>query len=249
MALQLSTGLVNKMMGMQATLKGFFQGVTGAYVEGGTTDQITASGNNLQTSGFAPGQIIWTKGSTTSGNNMAGVELVYVSPGVMGFTGGTIVSETFAAATCAISFTGGSVRDIFHHGVLRIFSGTVPSTADAAITGTLLAQISISNRTFVAGQFYDSSGNVAGLTFGAATAGVIGMTSGEVWSGTAVASGTATHYRIVGNASDANTLSTSLPRIQGTVSTSGADATMPSTSITTSQVITVSSWTYTLSPT
>lgn len=249
MALQLSTGLVNKMTGMQATLKGFFQGVTGAYVEGGTTDTITDSGSGLCTAGFAPGQLIWTKGSTTGGNNLSGVALTYVSPGVMGFTGGTLTPESFAAATCVISCTGGSVRDIFHHGVLRLFSGTTPSTADDAITGTLLAQLSISSRTFVAGQFYDSSGNVAGLTFGAATAGVIGMTAGEVWSGTASATGTVTHYRFVANAADTNASSTSLPRIQGTVNTSGADATIPSTSITSGQTVTATSWTYTLSPT
>lgn len=130
-----------------------------------------------------------------------------------------------------------------HCGVLRVFSGTMPATANAAITGTLLVQLTISAGTFVAGAF----GN--GLTFGAAAAGVIGMAAGEVWSGVSVAAGVATHYRFVGNAADSNALSTTLPRIQGTVSTSGADANMPSTTITLGQTVSASAWDYTLAPT
>lgn len=245
MSVQLSTGLVNKMMGMQAIPKAIKIGNTLAYVDGGANpDSITSSGNDLITAGFEPGRLIYTFGSTTGGNNMSGVVLLTVVAGSMTFATTTVaVAEAFPAGGVVLCCNGGSVRDIFHKGVLRVFSGTTPATADAAITGSLLAQLTISSGVFVAGAFDN------GLTFGAATAGVIGITAGEVWSGTAVAGGVATHYRFVANAADSNVLSTSLSRIQGTINTSGADANMPSTTIVSGQPVSATQWNYTLSPT
>jgi hypothetical protein len=245
MALKLSTGLVNKLMGMQAEVKAFISGTTLAYSDnGGSADTITDSGNGFITAGFAPGDIIYTYNPTTGGNKLSGVTLTAVTAGTLTFATGTLAaSETFPAAGCIVACKGGSVRDVFQDGVIRFFSGTAPATADAAITGTLLVQFTLSSGAFVAGAFDN------GLSFGDPSAGVIAKTSGEVWSGVAVASGSATHYRLVANATDANGLSTSLPRVQGTIAQSGGDINMPSgTTITISETTTIDSFSYTMSP-
>lgn len=245
MSLQLSTGLVNRMMGFQARPKAIAIGTNLSYVDGGVgADSITDAGNLLVSDGFEPGRLIYTYGSTTAANNLSAVVLLSVAAGSMTFATGTVnTPEAFTSGTVVVCCDGGSVRDTFCHGVLRIFSGTVPAAADDAITGTLLAQLTISSGVFVAGAFTN------GLTFGDAAAGVIGMAAGEVWSGLAVAAGSATHYRFVGNPADSNASSTTLCRIQGTVNTSGADAIMPNTTISLGQTVTATSWTYTYNPT
>jgi hypothetical protein len=245
MALKLSTGLVNKLMGMQAEVKAFISGTTLAYSDnGGSADTITDSGSGFITAGFAPGDLIYTYNPTTGGNKLSGVTLTAVTAGTLTFATGTLAaSEAFPAAGCIVACKGGSLRDIFKDGVLRFFSGTAPATADAAITGTLLCQFTLSSGAFVAGAFDN------GLELGDATAGVVNKASGEVWSGVALADGSATHYRLVGNASDSNGSSTSLPRIQGTIAQSGGDINMPSgTTMTTGETTTIDSFSYTMSP-
>lgn len=104
------------------------------------------------------------------------------------------------------------LKTILASGFVKIYSGPVPSDADAAIggTNTLLCTISV-----------NSSGT--GLTFDtAAVNGVIVKNPAEVWSGNNVASGTATFYRHV-TAADTGALSTTEPRIQGEIGLAGTD--------------------------
>lgn len=246
MAIKLSTQCVNDLMGKQAVVKAFFQGNTGAYVDGGgSSDTITDSGNGFVTAGFAPNDLIYTKGSTTGANNLSAVALTAVAAGTLTFATGTVnTAEAFATTTCVIACKGGSLRDIFKDGILRIYAGTVPATADAAGTSaTLLCELTASSGAWSAGAFTN------GLEFSAATAGVIGILSGETWSGVNAASGTATFFRFFGNATDANGATTTLPRIQGTIGTSGTDMTTANTSLTASETTTCSAFTLTLSPT
>lgn len=109
----------------------------------------------------------------------------------------------------------GSLKSIFALGFVKIYSGTPPLTADLAATGTLLATIS-------------AGGGGTGISFDtAAVLGVLSKAPGETWSGVSVA-GTAAYYRHVAVGDDA-TLSTTQARIQGTVSTVGADLNLNST--------------------
>jgi len=245
MALKLSSGLVTNMMGKVAALKAFLSGATLAYSDNGASpDTITHSGNGFISAGFAPGDLIWTKNPTTGGNALSGVALTAVEAGTITMATGTLAaSEAFPEAGCVLSCTGGSLKDLFKDGVIRIYSGTIPATADAAITGTLLAEISVGSLAFTPGSFDN------GLEFGDAVLGVIAKATGETWSGVASATGTATHYRFVGNATDAGALSTVLPRIQGTVGVGTSyDLNISSTSITAAETVTISSFSYTLSP-
>lgn len=111
----------------------------------------------------------------------------------------------------------GDLQAALDGGVIRIYSGTIPATADAALAGnTLLCTIS-----------NNSSGT--GITMNTAPAsGVLGKNPAEVWSGNIVASGTATFYRF-SPLSDDGTLSTTVKRLQGSVGTAGADLNFSST--------------------
>lgn len=104
-------------------------------------------------------------------------------------------------------------------GFIRIYSGTPPADADAAVTGTLLCTISI------------ASGGTGINMAAAATGGVLTKAAGETWSGVNAATGTATYYRHV-QAGDTGVSSTTERRIQGTVGTVGTDLELNSVSLT-----------------
>lgn len=105
----------------------------------------------------------------------------------------------------------GSLKGGIDGGVIYIYSGTPPATADAALSGnTLLCTI---------------SNNAAGTGINMDTtpaSGVLGKAPAEVWRGLVVANGTATFYRFAGLA-DTGTLSTTEKRLQGTVGALAAD--------------------------
>ena len=111
----------------------------------------------------------------------------------------------------------GDMQSGLDGGVIRIYGGTAPADADAAIgSATLLNTIS-------------NNGSGTGLTMdNTASGGVIGKNPAEGWKGTIAVSGTATFYRF-SPLSDDFTLSTTIKRIQGTVSTVAADLVFSST--------------------
>lgn len=90
---------------------------------------------------------------------------------------------------------------------LRIYAGTLPADADAAI-GSATLLVTIKN-------------GASALTWDNPVGGVVTKPSGETWSGTAVATGSATFGRFV-EAADTGAASTTAVRIQGDVATIGA---------------------------
>jgi hypothetical protein len=249
MALKLSTGLRDKMLGLVASPKA--QIANGTYSStltlvdgGGGSDTITDSGSNFITAGFAPGDVVYLYGATTAGNdtNFAnGVTLTAVATGTLTFATGTVdTGEAFAATTRLICCKGGSIKDVFKDGVLRIYSGSQPANPDTAVSGTLLLEISESAGAFVAGAFDN------GLEFGTAASGVIAKAAAETWQDAGLAAGTAGYFRLVANATDNGAASTTLPRIDGSVGTSGADLNMSSTSISVGSTYTIDTFQLTL---
>lgn len=116
--------------------------------------------------------------------------------------------------------TAGSLKDGLDGGVIRLYSGTPPASADDALPvgAGLLATISV-----------DGSGT--GVTFEAGPdAGLLLKTAAEVWEGTVDTTGEATWFRLVPSA-DADDSSTSALRIQGTVAVAGADMQITNTSL------------------
>ena len=107
-------------------------------------------------------------------------------------------------------------------GVIYIYNGTEPATADAALSGNTLLMI-ISN---------DAAGT--GIAMAAAPAsGVLGKNSAETWRGVCVAAGTPTFYRFAG-LTDSGLLSTTEKRMQGTIGTVNADLIFSNTAFTVS---------------
>jgi len=121
----------------------------------------------------------------------------------------------------------GSLRTIFAAGFVRIYSGTVPATADDAVTsGNLLCTITI-NDTGVGVNFETT-----------ASGGVLSKLATETWKGTNAATGIATFFRHV-TASDTGVTSTTEARMQGLISTAGAELNFSSTGLTANAVQTI----------
>ncbi len=246
MALKFSTDLRNKLLGLQASpvtvINEVITSSNLAYADnGGSDDTITDDGSNFITKNLAPGMKIYTFGSTTPGNDLAGVTLSAVVAGTLTFPSGSLsLTEAFAATTLIVACKGGSIKDIFHDGVLRIYSGTQPSDADQAVAGTMLLEISESGGAFGAGEFAN------GLEFGAAASGAISKAVAETWQDLGIAAGTAGWFRFCANPTDAGGASTSLPRIDGSIGTSGADLNMSSTSIVVGSTYTIDTFTLTM---
>ena len=119
-----------------------------------------------------------------------------------------------------------SLKDALDDGIISIYAGPPPATADAALDiggdHTLLCVITDNDQGIGAGQ---------GIDFDtAAVDGVLSKAPAQVWSGTNVDTGVATFFRYTAQADD-GTLSTSQVRIQGTVAEGGGDMNMASTSL------------------
>lgn len=142
----------------------------------------------------------------------------------------------------AVNVTG-SVKDVMNDGVIHIYSGAQPATADLIESGDLLMVITQDSLAFVPG----APGN--GLSMDVSTDGVLAKTVAEVWSGigTALAStGTvAGWFRWYDN--DAVTgASTSAIRLDGAVgSTSSYEMQLSNTTLVEDGPATFPTFTYT----
>ncbi len=122
------------------------------------------------------------------------------------------------------------------NGIIWVYSGSQPADADSAATGVALLKITVGSGAFAHGT------STNGLNFNAAAAGVLTKTS-AVWSGVGLANDTAGWFRFVGNPTDALGASTTLPRIDGRVSTSGAELNMSNLVVAVGATSTIDSFT------
>lgn len=135
-------------------------------------------------------------------------------------------------------------RTAYTNGVLAIFTGLQPASADAAETGNLICLITVGSGAFVAGQ----PGN--GLNFDAPVAGVMSKAEAETWSGVGTAlagagGSTAGWFRFYAN--DYTTgVSTTAKRFDGAISASStAELQMSVTTIVTGSPVVINSFNYT----
>lgn len=118
----------------------------------------------------------------------------------------------------------GSLKSILAGGFIHVYAcalSDIPATADAAID--------VAKHTKLVTIFGD--GVSAGLNLGTAAGGAIGKATGENWSGTVLASGTAVFFRYVAPG-DTGAASTTEPRLQGRVGVSGAELNISSLALT-----------------
>jgi hypothetical protein len=125
----------------------------------------------------------------------------------------------------AIGNAGAGIN--FDSGTLEIRTGAAPG-ANAAATGTVLATITL-----------------PADAFGAAAAGAIAK-AGTWQDASADAGGTAAHFRIIQSGDTNGATGATDERIEGTVSTTGADLNLGSTSISAAQTVTIDTFTVTM---
>jgi hypothetical protein len=126
------------------------------------------------------------------------------------------------------------LKEILDGGILEIYTGGQPTSADYAETGTKLVRITV------------GSGDVttAGLTFGTAAAGVLPK-SADVWSGLILAAGVGGWFRLYGTAGTTGS-SASEKRIDGNVGVSGSDLVLSNSSLTKDATVTIDSFSLTV---
>ena len=118
----------------------------------------------------------------------------------------------------------GAVRSVLEGAsgmALDIFAGTRPDSPDSApgSGATLLCTLTLAAG---ANGIHFETGTITGLK--------LTKKASEVWRGLIVTEGTATWYRLR-QYGDNNALSTALPRVDGSVGTSGTDLTLTSVSM------------------
>jgi hypothetical protein len=217
MAVRLSTGLVNSLMG-----NAFLLGTSLAYVDGaGGNDYITDSENRFITRGFRIGDSFTTTGSTTGANDLSDEPILALAAGKLEFATGQVnTAEAFVAATKIISNNRGSLQELLLNGIIHVFSGTQPADADAVEGCTKLLEITISSGAFTPG----AAGN--GLE-------IAGPIEGAGW------------FRFYSNAEDIGA-DPSAVRLDGVCGTSNAQLNMSSLLISEGATTTIDSFVITM---
>jgi len=232
MALKLSTGLRQFFVGEGCLRKAFEDGILNIYSGAAPSDaDVAATGVLLAKITAASGAVTANARSTpqlgliTIASHAPGETfIINVTVDGVGPTSYTFTNTPDAGAAAAdvakkvaemlndipqlSAIASGSDGNIY---VASRLAGVGFTIASGGGTGTISALTS----SVVAASALDT------LKLGAPAAGVIGKTS-AVWSGVALANGTAGYFRLVTNLDDA-LLSTTQLRIQGNVSTSGAE--------------------------
>ncbi len=130
-------------------------------------------------------------------------------------------------------------KTIMQNGVIRVFPGVQPGSADDAEGASHLLEITVSSGSFTPGTA------ASGLNFAAPASGASAKSASEVWSGVAGTTGTAGWFRFYAN--DRTTgADTAHARFDGSVSTSGAQLNMSSTAITAGATTTIDSFVVTM---
>ena len=228
---RLSTGLRNALLENKQTVAEAKHGTTFSYVavNGNGFDEINDSDNGL--AGFRVWDWVTLIGGANNGK--AGV-IESVAADKLEVSGAGLVAGAAGTAVIVASAIGGSFKGIFRDGVIRIFSGTQPTTADDAETGSFLCEVSLSSGAFTPG----SSTN--GINFGQTANGTIHKAVGEIWSGINVATGVAGWFRLYANDRTAGA-NADLIRMDGACATSGAQINLTSTSLVISVATTIDS--------
>lgn len=138
----------------------------------------------------------------------------------------------------------GSVKSVMQDGIIAIFAGLQPASADDAETGTLLALITVDGAAFTPGS------PEAGLEMGSSVDGVLSKAAAESWEGLgtaeAGATGTVAGWCRWYDNDYVQGASTTAIRIDGRVgNTSSYELQLGNTTIAENAPVIISSFTYT----
>lgn len=116
---------------------------------------------------------------------------------------------------------------------IDIYTGARPASPDDAATGTKLAR-------------YTAAADAKMHLAAAAVGGVIAKAAAEVWAATGLANGNAGYFRLVTDADDGATASTTAVRVDGAIAVSGSDMDMTSTAIAVGAPLLINRGTFTM---
>jgi len=226
MAFRFSTKVRNDMLGLKATCNQLVTGTDIAIVDGGDgNDTITQVSNGL--GGFEVGDKVTIQGSVADDGSY---EILAVADGQLDIPTGSITGEAAGSQIILGSARGGALIDQFRNMTMKIFTGSQPTSADDAESGSELIQITESSGAFTGG----SATN--GINFGQVADAELHAASGEVWSGVATATGTAGWFRIYDNTAAGGADD---QVIDGAIATSGSQMNMTNTAITSGGTTTI----------
>ena len=142
---------------------------------------------------------------------------------------------TIRASTGLKNAMLGSVglKDALANGVLRIYSGTQPSSADAAVVGTLLMEVTLDGGAFSHGT------PTNGLNWDTPANGQTEKPVADTWKGAGIADGVAGWGRFCANPLDDGSSSTSLSRVDMSVGKGTGDLQLSNVNVATSAPISV----------
>lgn len=135
---------------------------------------------------------------------------------------------------------GTGLKEAFANGVIYLYSGPQPDSADDAVQGTLLMKITQDAGAFAFGTATN------GINFDDPASGIIAKAAAENWQGVGITAGTIGWGRLMGNATDALGSSTTLPRIDFAVATSGGDVNLSSTEVEAGSPLTLDQFQFTM---
>lgn len=282
MAFRRSTGLRNKMLGIETEilLNGGFASATTSWTAVDATLASVASGQSgncleiTETGGVNPGQayqdiatvvdraymldFYFKQGTAAIGRLLLGttgdIDSIYTGiplsdatwtryrvPFVATATTTRVTLQSDDATATetslfdtvrAYEFQNG-FRGLMRNCMCNVYSGSQPTDADTAASGTLLYTLT------------ESGDTVTGLTFDVAATGIVTKADAETWQGVAGNAGTAGWFRFYEDGDTPGGASTLFARLDGACATSGAQMNMSSTTIANGATQTVTEFTYT----
>ena len=134
---------------------------------------------------------------------------------------------------------GMSLADALADGIIEIYSGAQPATADAVETGDMLVRITLSSGAFTPGV------STNGINLDVAASGAVSKATGETWSGVVAITGTAGWFRFYDNDYDTGADSAAI-RMDGSIATSGAEINMSNLNLVISGTTTIDGFVVTL---
>jgi hypothetical protein len=237
MALRLSTALRNALLSRNADVPAIVVGIDISFNTSSGTNNIATTSTNI--SGFTAGRKIEIKG--TSSND--GQFTVLTAAAAKVTVEETVTPESAGNAVAIAETFGGCFADLFNRGVLRIYTGSQPTTPQTAESGTCILVV-----TDASGAFTADSG-VNGLLFASsASAGTLAKSGSQTWSGVGIGGGgTAGWFRLYDKGYNTGAdASGNYIRMDGAISTSGAQLNMASTTITSAATTTIDSFDVTM---
>lgn len=233
MALRFSTGLRDAFGGLKALPENLVTGTTISFGDGtgtGGRDQILDSGNGLGS--YEVKKMITVQGSTS---NDGDYEILSVAAGAVEIPAASLVTEAAGDQVILASAIGGSLSDILRNGVMYIYSGTQPATADLTESGTLLAIITLASGAFTPGS------PTNGINWDVIASGVLAKDVDETWSGLGLSAGTMGWFRFYANDRTQGASSTAV-RLDGAINTSGAELNVGTRTVVVDVPITIDSF-------